>query len=97
MLTNYLFFVFPPSRIADLYAYDGDPPIPRQVTDPGVTKIADFPIEIPPLPGVKIGDRVDLRIDFIFSLTELRIEAVVNNNQRFVFTSKFEATDVYGA
>ncbi|RUP51244.1 hypothetical protein BC936DRAFT_149272 [Jimgerdemannia flammicorona] len=84
------------SHSSDLYAYDDDPPIPRQVTDRGITKIADFPIEIPHLPSVKIGDRVDMRIDFIFSLTELRIEALVNE-QRFVFTSKFEATDVYGA
>lgn len=76
--------------IADLYAYDGDGPIPRQITDPGIRKIADFPIEIPHLPGVRGGDRVDLQIDFIFASTEIRIEVLVKG-QRMSFTSKLDS------
>ena len=78
--------------LADLYAYDGDGPIPRQVTDPGVRKIADFPIQIPHLPGVRAGDRVDLQIDFVFASTELRIEVLVKG-QRMSFTSKLDSED----
>jgi hypothetical protein len=75
--------------LADLYAYDGDGPTPRQITDPGIRKIADFPIEIPHLPGVRDGDRVDLQIDFIFASTEIRIEVLVKG-QRMSFTSKLD-------
>ncbi|KAI8578883.1 hypothetical protein K450DRAFT_244957 [Umbelopsis ramanniana AG] len=83
---------YPANTETDLYAYDGDGPIPRQVTDPGVRKIADFPIEIPHLPGVRAGDRVDLQIDFIFASTELRIEVLVKG-QQMSFTSKLDSED----
>lgn len=77
-------------RLGDLYAYDGNGPIPRQVTDPGVRKIGDFPIVIPNLPGVRPGDRVDIQIDIIFAHTEIRIEVLVKG-QLMTFTSKFDA------
>ncbi|KAH8556812.1 hypothetical protein BGW37DRAFT_474327 [Umbelopsis sp. PMI_123] len=83
---------YPANTETDLYAYDGDGPIPRQVTDPGVRKIADFPIEIPHLPGVRSGDRVDLQIELFFASTEIRIEVLVKG-QRMSFTSKIDSED----
>ncbi|KAG2179930.1 hypothetical protein INT43_003717, partial [Umbelopsis isabellina] len=81
---------YPANTECDLYAYDGDGPIPRQVTDPGVRKIGDFPIVIPDLPGVRPGDRIDIQIDVIFAHTEIRIEVLVKD-QLMTFTSKFDA------
>ncbi|KAM3582850.1 hypothetical protein VKS41_004615 [Umbelopsis sp. WA50703] len=81
---------YPANTETDLYAYDGDGPVPRQVTDPGVRKIGDFPIVIPDLPGVRTGDRVDIQIDFIFANTEIRIEVLVKG-QLMTFTSNFDA------
>lgn len=67
--------------IADLYVYDGDIYIPRHTTDPGVRKLAKFPIKMPHLEGFTNGDRVDIRIDFIFGLTELKAHVFIADKQ----------------
>ncbi|KAI7847157.1 hypothetical protein BDC45DRAFT_527034 [Circinella umbellata] len=74
---------------ADLYVYNGDAPIPRQVTDPGVRKMADFPIRMPILDGYVAGDPVDIRIDFMFGLSELKIHVFISGKQ-IEFVTTFE-------
>ena len=69
--------------------YNGDAPIPRQVTDPGVKKMADFPIRMPTLEGYAQGDPVDIRIDFMFGLSELKIHVFIAGRQ-IEFVTTFE-------
>ncbi|KAI8341202.1 hypothetical protein BC941DRAFT_493144 [Chlamydoabsidia padenii] len=78
---------YPKHTEADLYVYDGDDPIPRQINDAGVKKIADFPIKMPHLPGLAAGKRVDVSIDFIFGLTELKVDVLVSG-YRSQFTTR---------
>lgn len=48
--------------------------IPRHVTDTdSVVKLADFPIKMPLLPNVKPGTRMDVTIEFVFGLTEIKM------------------------
>lgn len=47
--------------------------IPRQITDTGIIKLAEFPIKMPLLPNVKPGTRMDVTIEFIFALTEIKM------------------------
>jgi hypothetical protein len=79
-----------------LYAYDGDGPAPRLTTDPAITKVGHFPIRMPRLEGVKPGDKVSLTIRMYFGLTEIKIECVIQD-QTFVFTSAFDASDSHSA
>ncbi|CDS08435.1 hypothetical protein LRAMOSA09797 [Lichtheimia ramosa] len=72
---------YPHNTDADLYVYDGDNSIPRHTTDPGVRKLAKFPIKMPHLEGFTNGDRVDIRIDFIFGLTELKAHVFIADKQ----------------
>lgn len=67
--------------------YHGDGPTPRQIFDAGVKKIADFPIKMPNLPGLVGGERVDVNIEFIFGLTELKIDVLVSG-YRSQFTTR---------
>lgn len=48
--------------------------IPRQITDKdSVIKLAELPIKMPLLPNVKPGTRMDVTIEFIFGMTEIKI------------------------
>ncbi|CAO3643030.1 unnamed protein product [Cunninghamella echinulata] len=78
---------YPRHTEADLYVYHGDGPTPRQIFDAGVKKIADFPIKMPNLPGLVGGERVDVNIEFIFGLTELKIDVLVSG-YRSQFTTR---------
>ncbi|KAF7728940.1 Heat shock 70 kDa protein 12A [Apophysomyces ossiformis] len=80
---------YPKHTEADLYAYDGEGIIPRHVTDPGVVKIAEFPVKMPVINDLKYGDRVDVNIDFVLRTTELQINVSIAGN-RFQFTSLLE-------
>ncbi|KAI7873614.1 uncharacterized protein EV154DRAFT_527851 [Mucor mucedo] len=65
--------VYPKHTEADLYASDSDV-IPRQVTDKdSVVKLAELPIKMPLLPNVKPGTRMDVTIEFIFGMTEIKM------------------------
>lgn len=44
-------------------------------------KLAKFPIKMPHLEGFTNGDRVDIRIDFIFGLTELKAHVFIADKQ----------------
>ncbi|KAG0178844.1 Heat shock 70 kDa protein 12A [Apophysomyces sp. BC1021] len=81
---------YPKHTEVDMYAYDGDYAVPRQITDPGVVKIADFPVKMPILHDLSYGDRVNLEIDFIFGLTELQINVSMAGS-RFQFISLLDA------
>ncbi|KAI8077866.1 uncharacterized protein BX664DRAFT_369526 [Halteromyces radiatus] len=78
---------YPKHTEADLYIYNGDDPIPRQINDVGIKKIADFPIKMPYLPGMMTGERIDVNIDFIFGLTELKVDVLVSG-YRSQFTTR---------
>lgn len=78
--------------LADLYVYGGDEPIPRQITDPAVLKVVDFPIRMPPLEGFARGDWVDIKIDFCFTLTELTVQVSIAG-KKLEFTTAFEDTE----
>ncbi|KAI9320171.1 hypothetical protein BX666DRAFT_1920028 [Dichotomocladium elegans] len=78
---------YPRNTDADIYIYYGDGPIPRQITDPGVQRVIEFPITMPYLEGYKPGDRVDMKIDFIFGLAELKVHVFIAGRQmEFVST-----------
>ncbi|CAO3594608.1 unnamed protein product [Absidia cylindrospora] len=81
---------YPKHTEADLYVYDGNEPIPRQINDPGVQKVADFPIKMPHLPGMVAGERVDVSLDFIFGLTELKIDVLVSGYRSQFTTQLFD-------
>lgn len=83
---------YPNDTDSDLYAYDGDGPVPRLTTDPQIQKVGHFPIRMPKLEGVKPGDKVTLTIRMYFGLTEIKIESVVQDRV-FVFTSSFDTVD----
>lgn len=83
---------YPNNTDSDLYAYDGDGPVPRLTTDPGVHKVGRFPIRMPHLAGVKTGDKVNLTIRMYFGLTEIKIECAIKD-QIFTFTSAFDSAD----
>lgn len=83
---------YPNDTDSDLYAYDGDGPVPRLTTDPQIQKVGHFPIRMPKLEGVKPGDKVTLTIRMYFGLTEIKIECVIQD-QIFVFTSAFDVAD----
>lgn len=53
----------------------------------GVRKLADFPIKMPHLPTLAAGDRVDVSIDFIVGLTELKVDVFVAGH-RSQFTTR---------
>lgn len=78
----------------DLYAYDGDGPVPRLTTDLSIQKVGHFPIRMPELNGIKPGDKVDLTIRMYFGLTEIKIESTIQD-KTFVFTSTFDASDTF--
>lgn len=84
---------YPNDTDSDLYAFDNDGPAPRLTTHPSIKKVAQFPIRMPFLPGVKHGDKVNLTIRMYFGLTEIKIEAIIKDKM-FVFTSAFEAGDL---
>ncbi|KAI8061842.1 uncharacterized protein B0P05DRAFT_556879 [Gilbertella persicaria] len=79
---------YPNDTDSDLYAFDGDGPVPRLTTDPQIQKVGHFPIRIPKLEGVKPGDKVTLTIRMYFGLTEIKVESVVQDKV-FAFTSAF--------
>ncbi|KAI8148535.1 hypothetical protein BJV82DRAFT_592445 [Fennellomyces sp. T-0311] len=88
-ISRHFWVKYPRHTEADLYVYDGDAPIPRQVNDPGVRKMADFPIRMPPLEGYQNGDPVDIRIDFMFGLSELKVHVFIAGRQ-IEFITSFE-------
>ncbi|KAI7904945.1 uncharacterized protein BX663DRAFT_501109 [Cokeromyces recurvatus] len=83
---------YPNDTDSDLYAYDGDGPVPRLTTDPSIQKVGHFPIRMPKLEGVKPGDKITLTIRMYFGLTEIKIECVIQD-QVFVFTSAFDTME----
>ncbi|CAO3635194.1 unnamed protein product [Mucor fragilis] len=83
---------YPNDTDSDLYAYDGDGPVPRLTTDAQIQKVGHFPIRMPKLEGVKPGDKVTLTIRMYFGLTEIKIECAIQD-QIFTFTSAFDAAD----
>ncbi|KAG2233575.1 hypothetical protein INT48_009362 [Thamnidium elegans] len=83
---------YPNDTDSDLYAFDGDGPVPRLTTDPAIQKVGHFPIRMPKLEGVKPGDKVTLTIRMYFGLTEIKIESVIQDKV-FSFTSAFDASD----
>ncbi|ORY96856.1 hypothetical protein BCR43DRAFT_458719 [Syncephalastrum racemosum] len=91
-ITRSFWIPYPRHTEADLYVYDGDEPIPRQITDPGVFKTVDFPIRMPPLEGFARGDWVDITIDFCFTLTELTVQVSIAG-KKLEFTTAFEGTE----
>ncbi|KAI9321736.1 hypothetical protein BX666DRAFT_2017543 [Dichotomocladium elegans] len=70
------FAYYPHHTTCTLYAADTDEQ-PRYTTSPGVRKVANFTIPMPPLPGVVEGEKVDLSIKMYFGEVELRVEAVI--------------------
>ncbi|KAI9270319.1 hypothetical protein EDC94DRAFT_535585 [Helicostylum pulchrum] len=82
---------YPNDTDSDLYAFDGDGPIPRFTADPSIQKVGHFPIRMPILEGVEPGDAVTLTIRMYFGLTEIKIESVIQNKV-FSFTSAFDAS-----
>ncbi|KAI8889304.1 hypothetical protein K501DRAFT_300296 [Backusella circina FSU 941] len=83
---------YPNNTDSDLYAYDEDGTPPRHTSDPAIQKVGHFPIRMPRLEGVMIGDKVSLTIQMFFGLTEIKIKCNIRG-QVFVFTSAFETTD----
>ncbi|KAI7885933.1 uncharacterized protein EV154DRAFT_470549 [Mucor mucedo] len=83
---------YPNDTDSDLYAYDGNGPVPRLTTDPAIQKVGHFPIRMPKLNGIKLGDKVSLTIKMYFGLTEIKIESTIQD-KTFVFTSTFDASD----
>ncbi|OBZ90704.1 Heat shock protein 12B [Choanephora cucurbitarum] len=81
---------YPNNTDSDLYAFDGDGPVPRLTTDPQIQKVGHFPIRMPKLEGVKPGDKVTLTIRMYFGLTEIKIESVILD-QVITYTSAFES------
>lgn len=58
--------------IADLYVSDQNE-IPRQITDKSVIQLAEIPVKMPLLPGIQPGTRMDVRIEFVFGFTEIKL------------------------
>jgi hypothetical protein len=85
---------YPNDTDSDLYAYDGDGPVPRLTTDPAVHKVGRFPIRMPHMEAVKPGDKISLTIRMYFGLTEIKIECTIKD-QVFTFTSAFDAADAH--
>lgn len=78
----------------DLFAYDGDDPVPRLTTHPQVFKVARFPIKMPKFPGVQKGEPIFMTIKMFFGQTEIKIEVHIRDRV-FTFTSAFETLE-YG-
>lgn len=78
--------------LIDLFAYDGDGPIPRLTTHPQVFKVARFPIKMPKFPDVQKGQPIFMTIKMYFGQTEIKIEAQIRD-RKFTFTSAFETME----
>jgi hypothetical protein len=76
----------------DLFAYDGDGPIPRLTTHPNVFKVARFPIKMPKFTDVQKGQPIFMTIKMYFGQTEIKIEAHIRD-RKFTFTSAFETME----
>ncbi|KAI9313176.1 hypothetical protein BX666DRAFT_1980371 [Dichotomocladium elegans] len=83
---------YPNDTDTDLFAYDGDHPIPRLTTHPQVCKVASFPIKMPQFPGVQRGEPIFMTIKMFFGQTEIKIEAHMRDRV-FTFTSSFDTLE----
>ncbi|KAI9475768.1 MAG: hypothetical protein EXX96DRAFT_620246 [Benjaminiella poitrasii] len=83
---------YPNDTDTDLFAYDGDGPIPRLTTHPQVFKVARFPIKMPKFPDVQKGQPIFMTIKMYFGQTEIKIEAHIRD-RKFTFTSAFETVE----
>ncbi|KAI8047181.1 uncharacterized protein B0P05DRAFT_566644 [Gilbertella persicaria] len=83
---------YPNDTDTDLFAYDGDGPIPRLTTHPNVFKVARFPIKMPKFADVQKGQPVFMTIKMYFGQTEIKIEAQIRD-RKFTFTSAFETME----
>lgn len=78
--------------VLDLFAYDGDGPVPRLTTHPQVFKVARFPIKMPKFNGVQKGEPIFMSIKMFFGQTEIKIEVHIRDRV-FTFTSAFETLE----
>lgn len=83
---------YPNDTDTDLFAYDGDGPIPRLTTHPQVFKVARFPIKMPKFAGVQKGEPIFMTIKMFFGMTEIKIEVHIRDRV-FTFTSAFETLE----
>ncbi|KAI8975499.1 hypothetical protein BDF20DRAFT_610723 [Mycotypha africana] len=83
---------YPNDTDTDLFAYDGDGPIPRLTTHPQVFKVARFPIKMPKFSDVQKGQPIFMTIKMYFGQTEIKIEAHIRD-RKFTFTSAFETVE----
>ncbi|CAO3633945.1 unnamed protein product [Cunninghamella blakesleeana] len=92
-ITKHFVISYPNNTDSDLYAFDGDEPIPRLTTDPQIQKVGHFPISMPKLEGVKKGEKIKFTINMYFGLTEIKIICFVGNRS-FTFTSKLDTSTI---
>ncbi|KAI9006601.1 hypothetical protein CLU79DRAFT_779901 [Phycomyces nitens] len=91
---SHAFHVFYPNDTeSDLYAYDGDDTVPIYVTQPGVRKVALFPIKMPKFDNVEYGEKIKVNINMYFGQTEIHIETVIKDRV-FMCTSAFDAHEI---
>ncbi|KAI8366657.1 uncharacterized protein BYT42DRAFT_600580 [Radiomyces spectabilis] len=83
---------YPNDTDTDLFAYDGEGPVPRLTTHPSVFKVARFPIKMPKFHGVQKGEPIFMTIKMFFGQTEIKIEAHIRDRV-FTFTSAFETLE----
>ncbi|KAI8996929.1 hypothetical protein BDB01DRAFT_751584 [Pilobolus umbonatus] len=83
---------YPNDTDTDLFAYDGDEPVPRLTTHPHVFKVARFPVKMPKFPDLSRGQAVNMIIKMYFGQTEIKIEAQIRD-RIFTFTSAFETVE----
>ncbi|KAL0076939.1 hypothetical protein J3Q64DRAFT_1811287 [Phycomyces blakesleeanus] len=84
---------YPNDTDSDLFAYDGEAPVPRLTTHPHVSKVARFPIKMPKFANAQKADPIFMTIKMFFGQTEIKIEAHIRD-RIFTFTSAFETVEV---
>ncbi|KAL0085829.1 hypothetical protein F4703DRAFT_1928199 [Phycomyces blakesleeanus] len=88
------FWTFYPIKISpDLYAYDGDDPPPRHVTDPRIWMVSAFPISMPEYTSLNESTSVKLTVNMYFGLTEIRMEVVIKGKV-FILASAFDTHEM---
>ncbi|OAD75314.1 hypothetical protein PHYBLDRAFT_143569 [Phycomyces blakesleeanus NRRL 1555(-)] len=80
---------YPHDTETDLYAYNEENLVPRYIDHPDIKKVGIFPIKMPKIEKAENGEDIDLLIKMYFGLTEIHIEATIND-MVFKFRPKME-------
>ncbi|ORZ22048.1 hypothetical protein BCR42DRAFT_161778 [Absidia repens] len=88
-VTKKYYVPYPYDNETDLYAYDGDGPPPRLISDPRVKLVARFPIKMPTFDDVNVGEQLLMTINMFFGRTEIKLEVLIRD-RGCIFTSRLD-------